>query len=289
MSLARKCLSLVVSAGLFMTMGMPAFASLEGDDDDSGAKGLFFEQLDSPSKTLNTGVQYWIELNRSGQTTRVTNKHEFRSGDQIWFNVKSNIKGYAYILLTTGSRGEQSVLFPDPSVTETNRVTPGKVYRIPGKGALTFDENPGLEKVTLLISRHPIDAQAYLNKNTQNENATLIASAMTGAKDLVPAKVLVSIQPRTGPNLVAKKAPAVKTPVTKAKAHPKTQKPVIASNPKPKPTPKVKSKPEKVKVATKPKVTAKPVKKHKTLEGTVTVVSQAPENILHIDVDLHHI
>jgi len=160
------------------------------DDDMSGAKGLFFEQLEKPSQNLNTGIRYSIELKRNGKTQRVSNKFQFRTGDSIRFHVTSNINGFAYILLSSGSRGEQSVLFPDESTKETNRVERGKEYVMPGKGFLTFDENPGTEKLTLLLSRSPINASAYMQKH--DRPVTMIASAETGAKDLVPARIYVA-------------------------------------------------------------------------------------------------
>lgn len=307
MSISRKSFSLLLTAVIGFSLSAPSFASVDKKDKKvEGVKGLFYEQLASPSKDINTGVQYWIKLKRDGEKVRVTNKQDFRSGDQIWFCVKSNIKGYAYILLSGGSRGEQSVLFPDPSVSESNKITPGVTYTLPSQGALTFDENPGLEKVTLLVSRHPIDAQAYLNKPSQQQ--TLIASAMTGAKDLVPAKVLVSIEPVTSSSIVVAKHPASAT--TK-----------IASADTKKSTPKVKKTAPKIKIASnnvkKNSNEAKhPIKKKdkkvyvahnksKPLygtkgnefqdiqedSGTVTVVSQATGkgDILHVDVQLHHI
>lgn len=272
---------------------------------DKGAKGLFFEQLDSPSKDLNTGVQYWIELERDGETIRTNNKAEFRSGDRIRFRVKSNIKGYAYILLTTGSRGEQSVLFPDPSVNESNKVLPGKTYTLPGMGSLTFDENPGMEKVTLLLSRHPIDAQAYLDKPT--EQPTLIASAMTGSKDLVPAKVLVSYADPNksfpGSNLkvarstvksepVKSEKPASNTTTKVAQASTKTKKNSASSSTGSTTTNKVAQKPtKKNNPVSKPKTKPGKVSSPATEEDdeSVTVVSQATDGILHVDVNLHHI
>ena len=299
MSLTRNCFTWIMTAAVLVSTAAPTLAL------DKGAKGLFFEQLDSPSKDLNTGVQYWIELERDGETIKTNNKAEFRSGDRIRFRVKSNIKGYAYILLTTGSRGEQSVLFPDPSVNESNKVLPGKTYTLPGMGSLTFDENPGMEKVTLLLSRHPIDAQAYLDKPT--EQPTLIASAMTGSKDLVPAKVLVSY---ADPN---KSFPGSSLKVARStvKSEPvKTEKPATTSTTKVAHT-STKAKKNTAssgtssttanKVAQKPTKKTSPVSKPKTKpnkvsspateqdDESVTVVSQATDGILHVDVNLHHI
>ena len=251
---------------------------------EEGAKGLFFEQLDSPYKSLNTGVQYYIELHRDGKLTKVTNKYGFKNGDKIKFHVKSNVDGYAYILLKSGSRGEQSVLFPDPSTGDDNKVKRGSDYVIPATGFLTFDDNPGTEKVSLVLSRTPIDAQAYLAAPV--EAPTLIASALTGAKDLIPSRVLVhysdSNKAPEQPVRIASSLP--KTP----KFDPKTtvEEPVKlehkASKTKKAPAAKSEVASSNSGANKKPASKADP-------EGTVTVVSELPGNVLHVDVDLHHI
>ena len=186
----RLSVGLVAALSLMSPLASRAELGSGSDDDMSGAKGLFFEQLEKPSQNLNTGIRYSIELKRNGKTQRVSNKFQFRTGDSIRFHVTSNINGFAYILLSSGSRGEQSVLFPDESTKETNRVERGKEYVMPGKGFLTFDENPGTEKLTLLLSRSPINASAYMQKH--DRPVTMIASAETGAKDLVPARIYVA-------------------------------------------------------------------------------------------------
>jgi hypothetical protein len=247
---------------------------------EEGAKGLFFEQLESPYKSLNTGVQYYIELHRDGHQIKVTNKYGFKNGDKIKFHVKSNIDGYAYILLKSGSRGEQSVLFPDPSSGDDNKVKRGSDYVIPNTGFLTFDDNPGTEKVSLVLSRTPIDAQAYLAAPV--EAPTLIASALTGAKDLIPSRVLVHysdapsknvqiayVAPKTTPKFDPKTT-VVEPVKLEHKASAKTKKPVKSNDA----------------IASTP-ASKKPSKEEP--DGTVTVVSELPGNVLHIDVDLHHI
>ena len=186
----RLSVGLVAALSLMSPLASRAELGSGSDDDMSGAKGLFFEQLEKPSQNLNTGIRYSIELKRNGKTQRVSNKFQFRTGDSIRFHVTSNINGFAYIFLSSGSRGEQSVLFPDESTKETNRVERGKEYVMPGKGFLTFDENPGTEKLTLLLSRSPINASAYMQKH--DRPVTMIASAETGAKDLVPARIYVA-------------------------------------------------------------------------------------------------
>src|SRR5438270_13681328 len=95
---------------LFAGLSASCLLALSGLAESSdGAKGLFFEQLDQPKVQLNTGVRYYIELLRNGQAMKVNNKIAFRTGDKIRFHVQPNIDGFAYILLKSGSQGEQSV------------------------------------------------------------------------------------------------------------------------------------------------------------------------------------
>jgi hypothetical protein len=267
-SLNKKVAPLLVALAV---AGFGASAVVAGED---GAKGLFFEQLESPTKAMNTGVQYSIELIRDGKKTRVTNKYGFQNGDKIRFHVRSNIDGYAYVLLKNGSRGEQSVLFPNSG--DDNKVKRGDDYVIPSDGFLTFDENPGTEKVSLVLSRMPIDAQAYLS--APKEAPTLIASASTGSKDLIPSRVLVHYSDSPAPPVkiasVPKTEPKIETPKTQApKTGGKPTTKVVASNKKPEPKPVAKN----------------DKKKGRDDDGMVTVVSELPSNVLHVDVDLHHI
>lgn len=260
----------------------PALADIA--EPESGAKGLFFEQLERPTEAINTGLRYWIELKRGKVTSRVSNKYQFKSGDHIAFHVRANIDGYAYILLSSGSRGEQSVLFPDSSTGESNRVERGHDYILPATGTLTFDENPGTEKLTLLLSRSPIDAQAYLSKPT--EQVTMIASAVTGSKDLVPAKIYVSYNaPRNdGPPVFQHEA---KPEIAKVEAPVRTVKPAIDDKPKSATRP-VKKKPPVTSHSSSASV--RPTShRNENDEGTTTVVSENSAGILHVDVALEHI
>lgn len=170
-----------------------ALAADKAANKEAGPKGLFFEQLDHPTANINTGVRYWIELDRGHGPTRVSNKEPFHSGDKIRFHVSANIDGYAYIVLKSGSQGEQSVLFPDARFHDNNKIERGKEYTLPADDSMMFDHNPGKEQVVLLVSRQPIDATSYLAR--PSNKPVVIASSVVGSKDLVPAQVEISYSP----------------------------------------------------------------------------------------------
>lgn len=308
--LTRRIFTLAASAVVGCSyvcaaLNSPARADVDGGM--AGAKGLFFQQLDKPGENLNTGLRYWIELKRGNSVTRVTNKTQFHTNDSIRFHVRSNIDGYAYILLSSGSRGEQSVLFPDPKINESNKVTHGKEYVMPGDGYLTFDENPGVEKLTLLLSREPMDAQAYLSKPRQE--VTMIASAETGSKDLVPTKIYVAYNPPKPEVQLIASQPAPTTPVrrneSKTDVKPVEHKAGRTEKSDGKDDSKSEAKNESKNVSKGKGHSHKVVSTHRTPvairsssapaatssddEGTTTVVSEESSGILHVDVALQHI
>jgi hypothetical protein len=262
-ALGIACLVLSILATL------PTFA------EDNGAKGLFFTQLDKQKENLNTGIQYWIEIDRNKNVSRVNNKTIFHSGDKVRFHVKPNIDGYAYIMLRSGSRGEKAVLFPDPQRNEDNKLEHGREYILPNDGALAFDANPGIEKLTLLLSRNPIDTTAYLAPNSTVDAQVQIASLDGGSKDLIPSEVLVSYVP-SSPSV---KATAAGTEAADSAAPPKT----IARNPITARTairPRVKH----------PHAGASVSQKTQADDtGITTVVYKQPTGLLAVDVCLQHL
>jgi hypothetical protein len=184
----RKTLPVALCA--LITAALPAFSAGLADNSEPSSKDLFRTQLHNQKEEKNTGVQYWIELKRGSDHMKVSNKYAFKTGDQVRFHVIPNIDGYAYVLLKSGSRGERAVLFPNERANENNHVAHGRDVMIPGDGTyLQFDENPGTEQLSLVISRAPINATAYLE---QTNAPVMIASVEGGSKDLIPTKVYVS-------------------------------------------------------------------------------------------------
>lgn len=169
-----------------------------------GAKGMFYQQIERPAEKLNNGVQYWIELKRGGSApARVSNKCEFKSGDQIRFHIKPNMDSFAYVVLREGSRGEKCVLFPDPRHADNNRLKANVEYAIPADSYLLFDQNPGTERVSLVLARKEVQPDTYAPDSFKDK--VIVASRMDGSKDLVPGSFVVSygehaMAPTTAPS-----------------------------------------------------------------------------------------
>jgi len=246
---------------------------------DEGAKGLYFAQLEKPSQNMNTGVQYWIELHRNNKISKINNKTTFHTGDQIRFHVKPNIDGYAYIVLRSGSRGEQAVLFPDAQRQEDNQVKRGQDYILPNDGSLKFDQNPGIEKISLLLSRTPINTEAYLSPPADASSSPLIATIASGSKDLIPCQILVSYkQPSALPEVSSGgKTSGISSSASKIAAK------VKASKEEPVAQPVHISKAKRHIVPTKVAHALNNVE-----PGITTVVYREPSGVLAVDVSLEH-
>jgi hypothetical protein len=99
------------------------------------------------------GLRYSILKREGGESTEVTPGAVFRSGDRIRLRVEANSDGYLYIV-HRGSSGVWKPLFPSSEVAGgSNKIEKGKSYEIPSGYVFTFDEQPGEEKLFIVLSR----------------------------------------------------------------------------------------------------------------------------------------
>lgn len=154
---AAASVALVLSS----TCSMPCLA------EDQLARDMYYQQLNEPTRHSNTGFRYWIELVRSGHTSRVNSRKHFRSGDQIKFHIASNIDGFAHIVLVGGSTGAKSVLFPVPGKDVSNAVRRGHECTVPANGYLVFDNNKGCEHLQIALSRRNLTQAELLKSGTR--------------------------------------------------------------------------------------------------------------------------
>lgn len=81
----------------------------------------------------------------------------FHSGEAIRLSFLANQAGYFYVI-EQGSTGTWSPIFPPPnSAASANRIAAGQLQTVPsGKRFFLFDQNPGDEKLYVILSRTPI-------------------------------------------------------------------------------------------------------------------------------------
>lgn len=235
---------------------------LSSTEASKGAKDLFYKQKSDPTVVLNTGLQYWIELKRSGKTQSVSNKFAFRSGDSIRIHVIPNTDAYGYVILKEGSRGEQSVLFPDSRFHDDNKLKANKDYALPQDGFMTFDQNPGTEKLILLLSRKSLEANKYLKDKTHKH--VIIASNKDGSKDLIPGSVVMAYSEAD----VSSGAPTIQAAADESKIN--VDKTNVDKN-------NSKTKPE-----------TKPFAEESLAQALTTFVQKDPAQVLSVELALAH-
>ena len=103
------------------------------------------------------GLRYTIlQKTSDGQYKEVLPGTAFHSRDRVKISVMANQPGYLYIV-QQGSSGAWSPIFPSPDAArDSNRIESGRVYAIPNNGAFEFNDQPGKEKVFIVVSRQPI-------------------------------------------------------------------------------------------------------------------------------------
>jgi hypothetical protein len=111
--------------------------------------------LASHSSAAPLGLRYTVLKLVNGRMTEVSTDSVFRAGDRIQVSLEANGSGYLYIV-HQGSSGTWKPLFPSPEVEDgDNRVERGRVYVMPPKARFYFDEQPGEEKLFVVLSRQP--------------------------------------------------------------------------------------------------------------------------------------
>ncbi|MGH9766307.1 MAG: DUF4384 domain-containing protein [Blastocatellia bacterium] len=107
------------------------------------------------------GVGYTLyQRNAAGEAVRVSPAKTFHDDDRVRFVIEPNIDGYLYIFVRTDD-GEPEMLFPDHRLNNgANEVQAHVPYEAPSRKAeikwFTFDENPGVEHIYIVVSRTPL-------------------------------------------------------------------------------------------------------------------------------------
>lgn len=101
------------------------------------------------------GVKFWIERERSGRHEIVPSNTVFRNGDRVKFHFTVNYPAYVAVL-NNASTGRVQLLYPYAGTSA--RVKPSVRQSVPkGEFWFSFDDNPGEERLTFLMSTRPIE------------------------------------------------------------------------------------------------------------------------------------
>jgi len=176
---------------------------------DTGARDLYntygkSESIPSPSAsaakpTGRPGARVRVELDRGGKARWVSTKTVFRAGDKVRFHFAMNFPGYV-VIINEGSSGKRSLLFPYKGVS--NHIGRTADYTVPqGEGWFEFDETPGTEKLTFIMSKREIQEVTQITTGEAHSSPP-VAAPVTPAP--VPAAPAATPAP----------APATATPQT---------------------------------------------------------------------------
>ena len=99
----------------------------------------------------------------NGLAVRTDPSHAFRKGDHVRFLLETNADGYFYVFNTTDG-GPPVMIYPDPELDEAGNYIQAHVpFEIPSSLAaeerlrwLTFDAQPGAEKLYFVFTREPL-------------------------------------------------------------------------------------------------------------------------------------
>lgn len=122
------------------------------------------------------GAKLVIERMRNGKLAFVSPNSKFRSGDKIRLRLQTNFAGHLAIM-NVGSTGAVDLLFPYAGAD--SRITPSTDFQVPKADAwIVFDKNPGVETVTVIMSRQTLRAA------TEQERRDLSSQAAIDSRDL---------------------------------------------------------------------------------------------------------
>lgn len=121
------------------------------------------------AKSGKPGVKIAIELKRNGVTRKVPLNYPFREGDKVRFHFETNFNAYVKII-NGGSSGALQLLYPYQGAPEL--VVKKRGYSVPqGDLWFEFDRNPGIERLILIFSSQPLEAETQSAPSGPGEEA----------------------------------------------------------------------------------------------------------------------
>lgn len=169
------CSALLIAAGALPVLAQQA----------NGARGIYIEGA-------KPAMRFYVALDRDGHTSNVSAGYSFHSGDRMKFQFDVNKDCYVYVLHRTvdgdvakverysGTRGIEVIrnddrrdrktdswelLFPNSHSGRDNLIKANALTSIPSAPDQFFrmDQNPGLEKLTIVAAPRPLGLEAYFD------------------------------------------------------------------------------------------------------------------------------
>ena len=124
--------------------------------------------------------------------TEATPGTVFHSGDHIRLSLLANEAGYLYVV-QKGSSGAWSPIYPRPSAgPDAAKINPGQLELVPGgTQAFAFDQQPGEEKLYIILSRTPIEDIDRVIRNLSHGASTPAPPPSADASQELEAKNVI--------------------------------------------------------------------------------------------------
>jgi hypothetical protein len=163
----------------------------------------------APKPGGRPGVRVRVELDRDGRARFVSTRTVFRAGDKVRFHFAMNFPGYV-VIINQGSSGKRSLLFPYEGVS--NHIGRTADYTVPqGDGWFAFDDTPGKEQLTFVMSKREIQEVAQITTGGSHAPhaapASHPAAAAAEPQPAPPAEAVVAA-PAAAPAPAPQAAPA---------------------------------------------------------------------------------
>lgn len=149
-----------------------------------------------PEQGTPLGLKYTLLRLSGDHMLEVATDTVFRAGDRIQFRVETNGPGYLYII-SQGSSGQWQPMFPSPDLDGgSNRVEGFHTYTMPLKTRFYFDEQPGTEKVFLVLTREKeadLENMIYSLRDRTGGGGTRATPVTAPAPEASPSLIRASI------------------------------------------------------------------------------------------------
>lgn len=100
------------------------------------------------------GLKIVIELQQpDGSFQSVSSSRIFKSGETFRLKVASNAKGYVYVSNAMNSQKAETIY---PQGNDSMAISAHETLVLPKQGSFKFDNTPGTEVLTLLLSKQPL-------------------------------------------------------------------------------------------------------------------------------------
>jgi hypothetical protein len=125
----------------------------------------------------------------------------FHSGDHIRLSLLANQSGFLYVV-QKGSTGAWAPIYPPPGAgAEGAKINPGELQVVPGGAkAFAFDQNPGAEKLYVILSRTAIADIDRVIRNLSHGGSAPASPADTSqelfAKNVIPDEFVQKLASR---------------------------------------------------------------------------------------------